>query len=308
MRASNLSLEDKERMIEDLHQHLEQKYLRHCNTTIVPLHWVAATVARLVIAKMWLVVHHPLQRSDAGAGLPTETKERLFHTSLEVIEFSRLLETEKTTLKWGWLFRTYTQWHAIAFVLSQLCIRTLGPDVDRAWLIINGLFENGGGIVDGSHKFLRKLMAKAKMERAKALQKREMFPLDGSIGPMVDFDTNRLPRETSIFDSNKGAIQSSSDDQNSVTDFSNGTPNFDPVMGSGQELADDLLEPKLLMQNAGDMRPGTPSLMPGPPMMLEENNISFALNWDDIDSDINAMNEASTKAVMLDAEGLTSWF
>ena len=184
---ARLSTEDKERMIEDLHQYLEKKFLRHCNMN-VPLHWVAATVARLILAKMWLVVHHPFSRSDAGAGLPQETKDRLFCTSLEVIEFARLLETEATTLKWGWLFRTYIQWHAIAFVISQLCTRTIGPEVDKAWMVIEGVFDDWGGTVSSNQrgmlwKPLRKLMAKARTERSKALERQARFPLDGSLGP-----------------------------------------------------------------------------------------------------------------------------
>ena len=187
--SARLSTEDKERMIEDLHRYLEKKYLSHCDMS-VPLHWVAATVARLILAKMWLVVHHPFSRSDAGAGLPQETKDRLFRTSLEVIEFSRLLETEKTTLKWGWLFRTYVQWHAIAFVISQLCSRTLGPEVDKAWMVIEEVFDDWGGTVTSNQrgmlwKPLRKLMAKARAERSKALEKQARFPLDGSLGPTI---------------------------------------------------------------------------------------------------------------------------
>ena len=184
---ARLSTEDKEHMIEELHQYLEKKFLRHCNMS-VPLHWVAATVARLILAKMWLVVHHPFSRSDAGAGLPQETKDRLFRTSLEVIEFARLLETEKTTLKWGWLFRTYIQWHAMAFVISQLCTRTLGPEVDKAWMVIEAVFDEWGGTITSNQrgmlwKPLRKLMAKARTERSKALEKQARFPLDGSLGP-----------------------------------------------------------------------------------------------------------------------------
>jgi hypothetical protein len=36
-------------------------------------------------------------------------------------------------MKWGWLFRTYVQWHAVAFLLSELCVRTKGEAVERAW-------------------------------------------------------------------------------------------------------------------------------------------------------------------------------
>lgn len=186
-RNATITLEDKERLIEELHQYLENKYLKYC-VMAVPLDWVAATVSRLIMAKMWLIVHHPFQREDGGAGLPEDTKMRLFLTSVEVIEFSHLLETEKTTLKWRWLFRTYVQWHAIAFVLSQLCIRTSGPDVDRAWSAVESVFDEWGGVVASSKrgmlwKPLRKLMVRARAARARELEKQQAFPLDGSIGP-----------------------------------------------------------------------------------------------------------------------------
>ncbi|KAL8721060.1 MAG: hypothetical protein Q9225_002171 [Loekoesia sp. 1 TL-2023] len=184
------SLEHKERLIEELHQHIEKKYLRHCDMN-VPLHWVAGTVIRLVLAKMWLIVHHPLQREDFDSKeLSEETKDRLFLTSVDIIQWSNMLEKEASTKKWGWLFRTYVQWHAVAFVLSQLCIRTKGPEADKAWQVISEIF--GGTDVHLSAqkrgmlwKPLRKLMARAQAARRRELEKQKMFPLDGSLGPTV---------------------------------------------------------------------------------------------------------------------------
>lgn len=129
---STVSLEQKERWITEVHSKIEEKYLRDCDMT-VPLYWVIATVSRLIMSKMWLMIYHPYQRLDGGSSLPQETKDKLFVTSLENVEYSILLETEERTLKWGWLFRTYVQWHAIAFLLSELCIRTKGELVTRAW-------------------------------------------------------------------------------------------------------------------------------------------------------------------------------
>lgn len=103
------------------------------------------------MSKMWLIIYHPQQRIDGGASLPKEIKDKLFKTSLENIEYSLLMETEVKTRRWAWLFRTYTQWHAIAFLLSELRFRTRGDDVERAWRAINTLVsrkkdeENEGG-------------------------------------------------------------------------------------------------------------------------------------------------------------------
>ena len=185
---ARLTVKDKEDIIEELHQYLEKKYLIYCDLS-VPLNWVAATVTRLIMAKMWLVIHHPLLREDRGAGLSQETLDRLFYTSVEVIEFSRLLETEKATRKWGWLFATYQQWHAMAYVLSQLTVRTKGPEVERAWPIIDAVFSewHEGGDPTAKKgmlwKPLRKMMIRARAARAQELEHRQRFPLDGSLGP-----------------------------------------------------------------------------------------------------------------------------
>ncbi|KAL8643227.1 MAG: hypothetical protein Q9226_008415, partial [Calogaya cf. arnoldii] len=187
-KSEMFTLEHKERLIEELNQHVENKYLRHCDMN-VPIHWVAGTVLRLVLAKMWLIVHHPLQREDPeNKGLSEETKDRLFRTSVEVIQWSNLLEMEQSTKQWGWLFRTYVQWHAVAFVLSQLCIRTRGPEVDQAWKVINEIFGDLEGPISPQRrgmlwKPLRNLMNRARAVRASELERQKLYPLDGTLGP-----------------------------------------------------------------------------------------------------------------------------
>jgi hypothetical protein len=62
---AGLTIEQKEKWITDCHQALEKKYLKDCDMNN-PLCWVAATVSRLIMSKMWLIVYHPHQRKDGG--------------------------------------------------------------------------------------------------------------------------------------------------------------------------------------------------------------------------------------------------
>jgi hypothetical protein len=62
---ANLTIPEKEKWISDCHQRLEDKYLRNSDMSI-PLFWVTATISRLVMSKMWLIVYHPHQRRDGG--------------------------------------------------------------------------------------------------------------------------------------------------------------------------------------------------------------------------------------------------
>ena len=202
--GNSRSVEDKERLIDACHKRLEERYLQYCDMS-VPIFWVTATVARLIMAKMWLVVHHPLQRDDRGASLTQDTRERLFLTSVEVIEFSHLLEMNENTARWGWLFRTYTQWHAVAFVLAEICVRPPGPVIDRAWRAVDTVYEKWDlGTSHGSRKGnlwrpMRRLMARARTVRAQQMQHQALFPQDGSLGPVkgpVSIPVNTLGHPT----------------------------------------------------------------------------------------------------------------
>lgn len=177
----SVTLQDKERWITECHQRLEEQFLKHCDMS-VPLFWVTATVARLMMSKMWLMVYHPFQRQDGGATLSEEVKQKLFITSLENMEYSVLLETEARTKHWGWLFKTYIQWHALAFTLSELCHRTTGDLVDRAWIAVEKTCDGRwtGQTTEESHtghlwRPLKKLYKKAKDARHRALLREEQM-------------------------------------------------------------------------------------------------------------------------------------
>ncbi|CAD6441848.1 9203e70e-9c9f-4153-85e8-0ac515cecefc [Sclerotinia trifoliorum] len=165
----SLTLEQKEELIKTTSVRLEEKYLKYCENA-GPLYWVAGTVARLIFAKMSLIIYHPLIQPGKPQCLSPHTKDRLLTSSIEIIEYSRILETEASTKKWGWLFRTYVQWHAIAFILGELSIRRNSPLVERAWQAIDSAFDDWSDAVGSSKRGMfwqpmRKLMARARRKR-----------------------------------------------------------------------------------------------------------------------------------------------
>ena len=148
---------------------------------------------------MYMMIMHPLNRAPAGAKISKARKDRLFHTSIDVVRRSRILERQHQTFRWGWLFRTYIQWHGVAYILAELCVRTKGPDVDLAWEVIDEVFDEWGGVVSATKKGMlwkpmRKLMAKAraarKAELEKEVERMKMFPSDGTLGPSPMQPTN----------------------------------------------------------------------------------------------------------------------
>ena len=157
-------------IIKMINHRMEERYIKHCDMS-VPIFWVSATVTRLILAKLWLTIHHPMTRHDGKTNISQVSRENLFYTSIEVVEFARLLETNEHTSKWGWLFATNMQWHCVAFVLAELCVRPASPITERAWQIVNCVYNLWG--MNAKHKKgmlwrpISKLMKRATAVRAK---------------------------------------------------------------------------------------------------------------------------------------------
>ena len=141
------------------------------------------------MAKIWLVIHHPFRRGAYGSKIAQETRDRTFLTSIDVIRYARLLETQQKTMKWGWLFKSYFQWHAIAFLLAELCVRTSGSAVEDAWAVVEEAWPEWDKASNTKKLVLWKpvvrLMNKARSVRQKELEKRSKFPSDGTLGPQM---------------------------------------------------------------------------------------------------------------------------
>ncbi|KAL4741879.1 fungal-specific transcription factor domain-containing protein [Aspergillus similis] len=163
-------------VVQTVNMHIEEQYLKHCDMSD-PIQWISATVARLVLTKMWLVIHHPITRSDLESQVSHESRESLFITSIEVTEFARLIKEDKNTQKWSWMFDAHMQWHAIAMVLSELCVRPLSPLTDRAWVAVTTVYDDWLQTAKQRKGMLWRPLAKL-MKRAGALRKRQLAEIE----------------------------------------------------------------------------------------------------------------------------------
>lgn len=167
-------LEEREDLVRELEQRLQEKYLRHCDNS-VPYQLVSTTVARLVIARFWLIVHYqPATKSGEECGAPhapdlnTSMRDQYFSASIEILELCNLLLTHEKMSRWGWYAKTHIQWHTVAFVLSELCSRPPSQECDRAWNCITAVYDawkTNGSEKDTLSVPIRRLMARARYVR-----------------------------------------------------------------------------------------------------------------------------------------------
>ncbi|KAI0872634.1 fungal-specific transcription factor domain-containing protein [Hypoxylon argillaceum] len=167
-KESQVTLEDHEDKLIEMYEHIDQKYLKPCPDKETDLlNWVSATIARLIMSKMSLVIYQPLMPSS-GTELPSDVRDRLFMASIEVVEYSRVLNAEPKIRRWRWLFQTYNQWHAVAYLLLEVCRRSWSASVERGWIALNSTFQADKNLDFAKPVIwvmLRKLMIQAKRHR-----------------------------------------------------------------------------------------------------------------------------------------------
>lgn len=137
------SLEEHERIVRNIYEGVEEKYFKDQPTSCNPMLWTAANIARVITAKMTLVIYQPmLFPGPNGEVLSEDIRDRIFTAATEIFEYNHQLNSDPRSRPWKWLFQTYTQWHAVAYVLMEVVHRAWGPSVERAWAALNSIFSN----------------------------------------------------------------------------------------------------------------------------------------------------------------------
>jgi hypothetical protein len=110
-------------------------------TSDAPISWATHTIGRLIIYKAWLLVHYPMKPQDWTAMETSVKREDLLMTSTMILELSHKLESNEDMKQWRWLFETYIPWHALAVTLVELCVQSPLPLKNKAWAIVDILFD-----------------------------------------------------------------------------------------------------------------------------------------------------------------------
>lgn len=162
------SIEEQSHLLQEIYRSTEENYLRHSTQSSLA-YWVSVTIARLVTAKMTLFVFLPHLFSKPNEQLTSEIRERLLICAIEIAEYNHALNSEQACRHWRWVYQTYTHWHAIVYILIEICRLPWSPILERAWVALHSAWL----IPPQSHmnqntRFcfpLKKLMAKARSHR-----------------------------------------------------------------------------------------------------------------------------------------------
>lgn len=210
-RSASMGVEERRAIVEEFVERVTHKYLRHCNPS-EPVLLMSYMVIKLIFARFWLLVYRPQpgpnSKSNLSPGkgpspastdksrgttpseaeepkvsIDPETRDKLFSMSVEVLELSTAILTHPKLVRWAWYAKTYIQWHAIGYVLAEICCRPPSAECDRAWAAVMGVYDSGILQVNEPKgavwKPIRRLMAKARYVRE--MQGRQGSSFNGAL-------------------------------------------------------------------------------------------------------------------------------
>lgn len=164
------SIAERERLLIDVYERVEHKFLKHVVDEADPLYWVATMIARVIMAKMCLVIYQPMLFPGSEVELSDEIRGRIYIAAIEIIEYNQKLNTDPRCKQYRWLFMTYTSWNAIAYVLIESCRRPWTALVERGWESVQAYDKTPVDAAKNTDRVavflpLRKLFARCKRHR-----------------------------------------------------------------------------------------------------------------------------------------------
>ena len=183
---SNMTpIERKINIIQELETKLEKEVLIHCDPAI-PLAWVTSVLVRLIGSRLRIACYHPPLIDMRGMVQQYVSRELVLKTAVQNLEYSHLLGTEPAAAQWRWYFNTRVQWHSLAATLAELCVQDKGPLVERAWQVVDAVFEQWAEHIADSRRGMlwrpiKKLMSKAQAKRAESSMQSMSIKLQQSL-------------------------------------------------------------------------------------------------------------------------------
>jgi hypothetical protein len=164
---SDIPIQQKEEMINDIEQKLTSTYL-HYRGVRKPIHWLAEHVTHVHITEMWFKLYGLLPNSPTASPHIRATRDRLFLAAIDIVDMARDHGLEPEVQRWKWLVKGYHQYLPLAFILTELCHREDSDLVARAWKVVERAYLRWGEDIQHSkhETVLTQLMEKAKAQRS----------------------------------------------------------------------------------------------------------------------------------------------
>ena len=191
-------VEKQSHLLSKLRQKFEHGYFQYTTKSGDVAYWVAVAIARLVTAKMTLIINFPMLFSSPSEHVSDEIRTKMLVSAIEVAEYNHELNAEQACRQWRWIYQTYTHWHAIVYLLIEITRRPWSPVVERAWVALHSSWLIPAHTsIDKNMRIwvpLRKLMSKARKHRAAELNR---LRADPQLAARLEMQDQEIPLPSS---------------------------------------------------------------------------------------------------------------
>lgn len=128
------------RVVQDLNKDLDETLSRFSTPDAGPLHTLARDLKNHLMGKLSALASPPAEKPDWGTEVFDHTSNAF---KLAVDTTSHSVDQYKMTSYpgWDWFSRLHFQLDIFAYLVGQLCHRTTGPLVDKAWQVIEEVYQ-----------------------------------------------------------------------------------------------------------------------------------------------------------------------
>ncbi len=137
-------------LLSTLAQNLHEITDKYCDTNLGPLHEMVFDMKEQILQKLGTMLL-PATEREFSDEVKTPA-DNVFQIAVESLAHDCQHDTTIRGNRFAWYSRFYFQDNMFLFVVAQLCVRTTGRLVEKAWLAVEETYENNPDIYDISRR------------------------------------------------------------------------------------------------------------------------------------------------------------
>ncbi|KAK5122789.1 hypothetical protein LTR85_003704 [Meristemomyces frigidus] len=186
------TMNDHYQRLSDLAQALQRDYFSVTDESRDPIYGAVVGFVRIALGRLCLLSSFPALFSSPNEDFSAEIRTKSLVAAIEIAEHHHALNDTPSYQPWRWVYQTQRHWHAVVFILIEICRRPWSPMIERAWLALQSPWlVPARGPIDknfGVWVPLRKLMARARKHREDEISRLRAEP---SVAVRVEEEARR---------------------------------------------------------------------------------------------------------------------
>jgi hypothetical protein len=198
LNGASATLEENNHRLQALEERFDREYFNLTDPSRDPTYLSAAGFFRTATARLSLSAFLPILYASPSTDTYTGLRIAMLSRALEVIEHNHALNTDVRCQPWRWVYQTQRHWHAVIFLLIELCRRPWSATMERAWMALQSPWLiPARAPIDSNYSVLvplRKLMSRVRGHRQTEIERLHNNPSEAA---QVAEDDLRIPAPTS---------------------------------------------------------------------------------------------------------------